>query len=405
MELISAMDTLRLNNGGNLKVKKGHGYFALLLILFLGSALCAPRMITAASNATAASELVAQKATQHITAADQVADGSLNVLNRNWDFEIADSNGGPQGWNYHVSGYTRSNASYQDLVYGGSYSGQVLAEGSKSGSAYSDLAQYFDSDAIFLDEQLVLDFYWNALTSPDISHGGRIYVQAQFYNGTSYSLYYFLSVGTSVFSNTTYRTSFTLNESLAQWNHLQHDLLDDFNSRPGWSASSNLYLSSIYFYMDSPSMPQGITELVFDNVTITNSTAHDYMASRNGNFEAGSGNYWSNSGKSDYGYATLSDTSLHGTKSLNLTASPAADYSYSEADFYQYLDGNGIVPYAPDIILLDFDWNYNDVPNAGSQEAYLYLQFSNATYWSYVYIYLGIDTVSNLGSNYSQPTY
>ena len=386
-------------------MNKKHACLAFLLILFLGSTLCGPGTETATSNTNVVSVSVTPKATDHTTAANQAADGSLNVLNRNWDFETADSNGGPQDWNYHISGYARQNASYQDMPYDGSYMGQVSAEGAQSGSSYSYLNQWFNLNEIFLDEQLVLDFYWNATSSPDISHGGRIYVQAQFSNGTSYSLYYLLSVGTAVFSNTTYRTSFVLNGSLAQWNHLQRNLLDDFNSRPGWSASSNLYLSSIYFYIDSPSSPLGLTELVFDDVSITNSTAYDYMASRNGNFEDGTGSHWGYAGQSDYGYASLSDTSLHGSKALNLTVAHAMDYSYSEADIYQYPGNPSIIPYAPDVLLLDFDWNYNDIPNAGQQEAYISLSFNNNTYSSYVYFYLGYDLGSSLSSNYTQPTY
>ncbi len=391
--------------GGNFEVDKEHAYLAFFLVLFLGSTLCVPRTITATSNMNIVSESGTPKPTGHSTVADQAADGGLNVLKQNWDFETADSNGGPQDWNYHISGYARQNASYQDVVHGESYSGQISAEGGQSGSAYSYLDQYFSADVMFIDEQLVLDFYWNAISSPDISHGGRIYVQAQFYNGTSYNLYYLLSVGNAVLSNTTYRTSFIVNGSLAQWNHLQRNLLSDFNSRLGWSASGNLYLSSIYFYIDSPSGPQGPAELVFDDVSITNSTAYDYMASRNGNFEDGNGNHWSYAGQSDYGYASLSDTSLHGNKALNLTVAHAMEYSYSEADIYQYPGNPSIIPYAPDILLLDFDWNYIDIPNAGQQEAYITLTFNNNTYSSYVYFYLGYDSGSSLGSNYSQPNY
>ncbi len=384
---------------------KEHAYLAFFLILFLGSTVCVPRTTTATSSTNVVSESVIPQVTDYTTAANQAADGSLNVLKRNWDFETADSNGGPQDWNYHISGYSRQNASYQDVVYTGSYSGQILSEGAQSGSAYSYLSQWFNPDITFLDEQLVLDCYWNAISSPDISQGGRIYVQVQFSNVTSYNLYYLLSAGSSVFSNTTYRTSFVLNGSLALWHHLQRNLLDDFNSRPDWSASSNLYLSSIYFYTESPSIPQGSTELVFDDVSIANSTAYDYMASRNGNFEDGNGNHWGYSGQSDYGYASLSDTSLHGSKALNLTVAQTMDYSYSEADIYQYPGDPSLIPYAPEVLLLDFDWNYNDIPDAGQQEAYISLSFNNNTYWSYVYFYLGYDLGSSLSSNYSQPSY
>jgi hypothetical protein len=386
-------------------VDKEYAYLAFFLILFLGSTLCVPRTITATSSMNVVSESVTPKATDYTTAASQAADGSLNVLNRNWDFETADSNGGPQDWNYHGSGYARQNGSYQDVLYNGSYAGQILAEGAQSSSAYSYLDQYFGSSVMFIHEQLVLDCYWNAISSPDISQGGRIYIQVQFNNGTNYYLYYLLSAGSSVFSNTTTRTSFTLNESLAQWNHLQRNLLNDFNSRSGWSASSNLFLISIYFYVDSPIMPLGPTELVFDNVSITNSTAHDYLAARNGDFEDGDGSYWSSSGQDDYGTASLSDTSLHGSKALNLSVAHAVDYSYSEADIYQYPGDPYIIPYAPDILLLDFDWNYNDKPNAGQQEAYITMDFYNNTYSSYVYFFFGYDSGSSLSSNYTQPTY
>lgn len=387
-------------------MKKEHLILGSLLVLFLGTFLYGPGITTAASNTMAASGSVVPHAEEYDTAAAQAADGSLNVLNRNWDFESADSDGGPQGYDYSVSGYSRMNASYKGDVHSGLYSGHLVVKGSESGSAYGYQVQYFDSYVMYISQQLVLDFYWNALHSPDVSQGANIYVQAQFSNVTSYNLYYYLSVGSSYQGNSTSRTSFFLNESVQQWNHFQRNLLDDFNSRPDWSASSNLYLSSLYFYMNSPSRPSDVTELVYDDVSITNNTAYDYLAGRNGDFESGNGNYWYNSGQSDYGHASLSDTCIHGGKALNLTASQEIDYSYSQAELHQYPGYPSIVPYASDILLLDFDWNYNDVLGGGSQDAYLYLYLSNDTYWAYIYFYLGYSSESSLPSNYtSQPTY
>ncbi len=388
-------------------LRNKHAISLMLLMLFFGSFFLGSQTNPVPLNENAVSESSNLTKTGFTTAATQAAEDSLNVANKNWDFEIADPNGGPANWSYSSTGYIRSNDTYQDLTHLGSYSGRIKAQGTHTLSVSPSIRQFFSgSDRAYILEQPVLEFYWNALTNPDLSVGGSIYVQVSFTNGSTYTLYYYLSVGTTYYSNTTGRTSFILNESLAQWNFFQRNLLNDFNDRPGWSAAGNLYLSNIYFYLISPQESTAPAELVFDDVAIVNSTAYDYLQNRNGNFEMGNGAYWSDSGNYDPSTVLLTDEHTHGSKALNLTTGSRITNSQSESRLTFNLGYPvGPIPNSPTMLLLDFDWMYDDTYNGGDQGAYVDIYFTNDTYWSYVRFYLGQNMNNSIPSNYTGSGY
>ncbi|MFW9849438.1 MAG: hypothetical protein ACFFF4_09865, partial [Candidatus Thorarchaeota archaeon] len=378
------------------------------MLLFLGTLFVAPTAVTLISHSenSIQSDAISESNNYHPSAIN-VADDSLNVFKRNWDFEVEDSYGGPDGWEYHHSTWSRSNDSYQDFVANDSYSGRVQAQGSELSDSYSYLTQYPGGDYANISETLELEFWWYTVSIPDILVGGICTFTVQFYNGSNYYLVYYLAVGSSYSSsNSSYTTRYLMNESMLQWNHFKQNLLDDFNDRPGWAASSNLYVTEMQFQVYSQTNSPGISEAIIDDVSLTNSTAYDYLQSRNGNFEDGYGGYWSWTGQNDLGYISLSDDSIHGAKALNLTASSTIDNSYSNAWIDQDL-GNpgGITPYAPDILIFDFDWKYDDTYNGQSQSSYLSIYFSNDTYWSSVSYYFGKNMNESLWSNSTQPTY
>jgi hypothetical protein len=351
-------------------------------------------------------QLTVTDSSDHAISEANVADDSLNVLKRNWDFEEEDSEGGPDGWDYYGSSWGRSNDSYQDFVANDSYSGRIQAQGMQYDGSWVYLSQYPGSVSAYLDEDLELEFWWWVESMPDTSTGSWCYFEVQLNNGTNYNLRYYLATGSSISSNSSTRTSYLLNDSILQWNHFKQNLLDDFNDRPGWTASSNLYVTQLLFQIYSPEDASGIAEAIIDDVSLTNSTAHDYLLTRNGNFEDGSGSYWSWSGQNDPGYITLTDESLHGNKALNLSASSIVVDSWSQIHFEQEI-GNpyGVIPFASDVALIDFDWNYQDTYNGDDQSAYLSLYFSNDTYWSSVSIYLGNNMNNSMYGNTTQPTY
>ncbi|MFW9977175.1 MAG: Ig-like domain-containing protein [Candidatus Thorarchaeota archaeon] len=377
----------------------------LIVFLFLGPLLISPEIVMVADQNVIYNP-IEHEGSGIVTSAANVADDSLNVLKRNWDFEESDDFGGPQGWDYYHTTWSRSNDTYQDFVANGSYSGRIQAQGSEFSDSYANLLQYPGGLSANIDESLELEFWWYTVAIPDISVGSSCFFSVEFYNGSYYYIVYYLAAGNSFGSNSSITTRYLLNESMLQWNHFNQNLFDDFNARPGWSASGNLYITQLQFQVYSQTNSGGISEAIIDDVSVTNATAYDYLQSRNGNFETGDGGYWGSSGQTDESYVSLSSDSIHGAKALNLTASSTVDGSYSSAWIHQDL-GNplGITPYAPDILLFDFDWKYQDTFNGLSQSSYLSIYFSNDTYWSSVSYYFGNNMNASIGGNYSQPTY
>jgi len=375
----------------------------IILVLFLGTALVVPGKITKIHQSNEQAQLLTPSIETDL-AADSIASDSLNVQTRNWDFEESDADGGPADWTYSGSAFSRGDVTYQDLVANGSYAGRLQARGSKQSETNSYIAQYQSTG--FIDESPELEFWWYTVSAPDLAAGGYSYAQVQLNNGSNYFLYYYLTVGSSYLSNTSSRTCYFLNDSALQWNHFTQNILDDFNARSGWSAASNLELLQLTFYIRSPQDASGMSEYVIDDVSITNSTAYDYLLTRNGNFELGNGVYWDNYVQNEDSYVTLTEEATNGDKALNLTTANLIDNSQCTTNIWQYLGyPYGILPHAPDILLLDFDWCYSDTLYGDSQYAYLNVVFDNDTYWSNVQIFLGNNMNWSLSANYTASGY
>jgi hypothetical protein len=118
-----------------------------------------------------------------------------------------------------------------------------------------------------------------------------------------------------------------------------------------------------------------MAELLVDDISITNSTADEFV--ENGDFEGSAA--W-NYPNQNAGFITTTDVySTDGIKSANLTAANTmgATYSYASIeDWYNY--PRGFYPSNPGECVVEFDWMYTDTTNGGSsQQSSFYIYFDN----------------------------
>ncbi|MHA1464032.1 MAG: hypothetical protein ACTSQ2_02940 [Candidatus Heimdallarchaeaceae archaeon] len=328
----------------------------------------------------------------------------------NGNFEDSTPEGLPERMDYSVSSNSYSDLNYQALTHNGLYSGYSSCEGSPITNADNNIywAQYSQLGIPNLAEKISLDFWWNTVANPDISNGGTTYFRVRIYDPAFsqwYNIYYYLSASSFSMSNSTYQAYFDMIKPLASWQHLtSRNVTNDFEQAFG-SVSSTVYIYYINFHSTSPHQSNGFTELVIDDVNMQNDSSFNYFAD-NGDFEKGTGSSWDsyNYGRGEIG---LSDDSIEGSKSLNLTSNSYYEDSTSTSSISYAMTSyepfrRGYYPSSPGMVEINFDWKYTDVVNGGNNQfAYFYLVCQNESYQSYYYWFLGTEQNEIPWSNYT----
>ncbi len=323
-------------------------------------------------------------------------------------FYEENSNGGPTEFYYGGSAYSITNSSYQDDVHAGSYSAYMAAKGTSQFSETATNSQGIDSGTR-LNESISVDFWYNPYANPDLNEGGQIYTYIRFYTGTSWvNIYYYFSRFDSLSANST-NGYYDMRGSLSSWFHFRRNVTEDYEEAIG-PINPNIEIRTIYFSSYSPNEPTGFTELIVDDVSVTNRTADEFI--RNGDFETGDGSYWSNSIVGPTSVTITQNDYTEGTSALDLQAEAYYDtstsYLYCERSIYigwNYF-AKSYQTFQPGDVMLNFDWKYSDTFNGGvNQNAQFYIMANNGTYSYYFYYYLGQETDTVTSSNYSQPSY
>ncbi|MHA1126575.1 MAG: hypothetical protein ACTSO7_11750 [Candidatus Heimdallarchaeota archaeon] len=330
------------------------------------------------------------------------------------DLDHADSNGEPEGFYGWANGYTIGNFSYQDEVHAGSYGGYLMARGSEQFWADISTSRYFlyISERSYLDQDINMNFWYNAKSNPDIAQGAniRIYLRLSTNLG-NYYMYYYLSQQSGLPGNQTNQAYYDVRGPTNSWINLDRNVTDDFIQAMGILPDLSLsYIRYMYITATSPDDPTGDTVLLIDDVSFTNGTGFNYF-DNNGDFEDGDEFPWYNSGTGP-GYITVTQAdTTQGTGAMNMTTyNPyafASSYCYADKDIYDDWDNvpSGFIGYQPGDMTIEFDWKYTDQPGLGRQRTQFYLQARNETFSSTIHFYLGDENDEVSQSNYTASTY
>ena len=325
-----------------------------------------------------------------------------NVL-PNPGFEQVDSYGGPLQWNYYGSAYTGSNASYTGLTYGGSYSGLLEAMGTQQWGTDAYMYRYLTSAPFaMLSQRIILNLFWDVRQNPDIARWAYAYIRLEMYNGSSwFYIYYALSFGNNVGSNSTHSSWIRLNNTLDAWHQLNRNVTSDFEKCFLMPVPTNMMLYDMFFYAVSPQQATGKITMVIDEISLRNSTLYEYLLDSNGNFEMGNGANWNT--KSSYDPARVALTAEHteGNHAVNMSCSASGSGLNRYASLYQY-SYRGLFT-EPDGLVVQFDYMYKDAQGGGTgQYAYVYVSYSNRSISGNVFWYLGrgSDLFDDVNSTY-----
>lgn len=323
-------------------------------------------------------------------------------------FYEENSNGGPTEFYYGGSAYSTINSSYQDVVHGGSYSAYMGAKGTSQFSESAPNNQGIASGTR-LNESISVDFWYNPYTNPDFNEGGEIYSYIRFYTGTTnVYIYYYFSRFSPISPNSTYGY-YDMRGSLSSWFHFSRNVTEDYEEAIG-PVTPDIEIRTVYFRSHSPYEATGFTELIIDDVSVTNNTAYEYF--QNGDFESGDGSYWSNYDQGPASATITQSDYTEGTSALDLQA--AAYYDTGSSSVYcerTTTVGWSYFPKSyqaiqPGDVMINFDWKYSDTFNGGSnQYAQFYIMGNNGSFSYYFYYYLGQETDTVTSSNYTASTY
>ena len=317
-------------------------------------------------------------------------------------FAEEDSAGGPEYFYYGGTTYAISNSSYQDNVHSGSYSGYLANKGTLQSTGYAYNYRSFAS--ILLNYSVTLDFWYNPYGNPDILAGGEIYAYVQCYTGSTWpTLYYYFSRDSPLSTNGT-NGFYDMRSGLSSWLHFDRNITRDYEEAIG-PVTPTTMIQGVYFYARSPSgSPTGYTELIIDDVSLTNDTGYEFL--QNGDFEFGNGNYWYTYSNGPSSSEITYNDFTEGNSALNITAKSYFDdstsYCYTRRNIYvgsnYYYKSFQAVQ--PEDVMINFDWKYSDVENGGdSQYAYFRIFAQNSTLTYNLYFYLGHDSDNYVNTN------
>ena len=329
------------------------------------------------------------------------------------DCELASGDGSPRGFYPWGSGSNTANHSYQDEVHSGSYGAYYSSRGTSQFSSSISRNRYllYIPERSYLDEKVILDFWYNAKANPDFTSGAEIYFYLYFDTDVGYRyIYYYLSRQSAIPTNSSTYGRYDLRGSLNTWTNVVRNLTEDFEQVFAGLDLSQSYVRHIYFSITSPQNPTGDTILLFDDVSLTNDTSFDYL-SQNGDFEDGNSFRWSdyNSGPGTV-YVTKDDYT-QGQRAMNITS--YSPYSYSNSYVYAEKDvmtgwnsmAKGYPVFQPGDLVFSFDWKYSDTPGIGSQKTYFYIYLQNDSHDVSLNFFLGDENDVVSYSNNSGSTY
>lgn len=335
----------------------------------------------------------------------------LSNIIQNGNMEEQDAAGGPADISYWGSTYQYIDPTYQADVYAGSYACYMAGMGTEQGPANTQNYRYLTDipERAYIDQKINLDFYYKLVANPDLTIGGSVYFFVRVYTiSASYHLVYYLSENTFSHINNSNYVYIDMRGSIGSWINFNRNITYDFED--GFGAATDPYVVQLYFFVYSPTNPTGFVEFIIDEVSVTNSTAFNFL-SNNGDFEAGSGYLWSSS---KYGpgsaFITTADHT-EGTSALNMTAFAYYDNSiaYENVITYFYVGDDpprGYYATAPGDFVISFDWKYSDTTSGGgNQNAFLQLQLQNTSTLVYIYYYIGEISDIIPPYNYTSPSY
>ncbi|MHA1126577.1 MAG: hypothetical protein ACTSO7_16375 [Candidatus Heimdallarchaeota archaeon] len=326
------------------------------------------------------------------------------------DCEIADSDGEPSGFSGGGSGHSVANFSYQDEVHTGTYGGYMSTLGSPQYNNYFYRYRYLLNipERSYLDEDIQLDFWYNAKANPDFARGSEMYFQIRFStNFGNYYIVYYLSRVSGLPSNSSSTAYYDIRGSLNTWTNVVRNVTEDFDQVFG--GGPDLSLSYVnYFYLRQMSVfnPSGKNVLLVDDMILTNTTGFDYF-SDNGDFEDGDSWPWYNTATGEGTVFLTEDDYTRGTSAMNITIDnpyygQSNTYAYAEGDLYYGWSTmpKGYCVEKPGDLTINFDWKYNDTPGGvGAQFSYFYVYGYNSTFTSTFYFMLGDQNDLILFSN------
>ncbi|MHA1556540.1 MAG: hypothetical protein ACTSPM_06340 [Candidatus Heimdallarchaeota archaeon] len=324
-------------------------------------------------------------------------------------FYEEDSNGGPSEFYYGGSAYSIVNSSYQDIVYGGTYSGYMAAKGTSQFSQTASDVQSIPTGT-HLTESISVDFWYNPYANPDLNEDGEIFTYLRFYTGTSWvNIYYYFSRLNPLTTNSSNAGYYDMRGSLSSWFHFSRNVTEDYEEAIG-PVTPNIEIRTIYIRSHSPSGATGFTEFIVDDVSVVNGTAYEYI--QNGDFESGDGSYWSNNREGPSSVTITQSDYTEGTSALDLQT----EAYYDTGSSYLYCERSMIVGWnyfpksyqtiQPGDVMLNFDWKYSDTFNGGpAQYAQFYIMGQNGSYSYYYYYYLGQETDTVTSTNYTSSSY
>ncbi|MFW9869132.1 MAG: Ig-like domain-containing protein [Candidatus Thorarchaeota archaeon] len=329
----------------------------------------------------------------------------LNVISNpsfeDWD-SVLDM---PEDWHVNSSGYQFADPAYTGEVANGVYAGYVEGQGGPgaSTSSYLTTGNIPPSTEDLLEPGLSLSFNWNALAVPDLQLGSKVYLRLETNGGLGYRyINYYLCTGTTLFTNDSRDVHIIGNDTINQWNSFDRNITEDFIAAFGLGLlTPTEYVSSLYFFVTSPYEATGMVRVVFDDVTLYNSTYTGFL--NNGDFETGTGSPWGTT-QSTLGLVEQSPISTLDSHSVNITV-PQVSQGSGWASCHRLLNSKGYY-YAliPGMTTIQTDWKYNDTVGAGAEQyAYLSLTFQNtSSYFVHYYFGLGDDTIhlTNETGNY-----
>ncbi|MHA1186516.1 MAG: hypothetical protein ACTSSK_06510, partial [Candidatus Heimdallarchaeota archaeon] len=337
-------------------------------------------------------------------------------LFRYGDMETAETNGVPSAFYGYTTSPATANFSYQDEVHTGNYGGYLSVRGSKQfQNTLSRNRNMLESTSeySYLDQDIELEFWYNAKANPDFALGAETTFYIRFStNLGNYYLRYYLSRVSGLPANQSSSAYFDIRGPLNSWTNVVRNVTEDFESVFSGPDLSTAYASYIYIHMTSVANPIGDNILLVDDFSYTNGTNFDYFAD-NGDFEDGDSYPWYdyNSGG---GSIELSDTDYtQGSYAMNMTldcpgGSGTNTYGYGDKEIYQGEETlpRGYYASAPGDLTFSFDWKYSDNPSSGGyQRAYIYITARNETYSAAFYYMFGDDSDTIPFSNSSDAFY
>ncbi len=299
----------------------------------------------------------------------------------------------PAGFAVGRSVYTLANTSYDGLVSNGSKSALLESRGSEDAPAAAYVYQFL-SPAAYAKDNVTLDLDWYVKQVADMSEDmAYFYVDLRTKNGSNnyHYLRYYLLYGSQIsLSNSSWVTSYGLNNTVSEWHHLSRNLTRDLVESPtlGYHNDSTRTIESITLYLYTGYSYPVIGQVVVDAIAIKDGVGQEYLI--DGDFEYGSW-FWVGSRSSDAFIRQTTDA-VTAPAALNMTSKTAKDTMTAYAYVSRSLGTDkALRADAPGDTVISFDWKADLTSDSGGAAAYLRVSFTTGTNYYHVYWLLAHD--------------